>query len=351
MNESRRLSFDILRIIAAFSVIMLHVCGNVIYRHPVGSPFYNGANFLDSINRFGVPIFVMISGALFLSNSKKTDIKKLWLHNILRLFIIYVLWAIIYFLFLVNESPFEVIKNRSLFEIIDGVLSSDSYLWFFLMIITLYAVSPVFKKWTEVASRSDVEYFLTVFIVFSVIINTVVILADSYIFSRIAEKLYLVRAIGYLGYFILGYYFTNYEISQRMRRLIYISVPFDVIINYLSSYYLSMKKGTYDPGVYDCFGLFTLLETAALFLAVTAACDNGKIKGKGAAIIKSISRDTLGVYLMHELIIYRIGFAEMIGSSPIAVLWLIPYAIVLFAVTAIVSEILRRIPFVGKYIC
>ena len=112
-----------------------------------------------------------------------------------------------------------------------------------------------------------------------------------------------------------------------------------------------MKKGTYDPGVYDCFGLFTLLETAALFLSVTAACDNGKIKGKGAAIIKSISRDTLGVYLMHELIIYRIGFAEMIGSSPSAVLWLIPYAIVLFAVTAIVSEILRRIPFVGKYIC
>ena len=169
MNESRRLSFDILRIIAAFSVIMLHVCGNVIYRHPVGSPVFNGANFLDSINRFGVPIFVMISGALFLDKSKKTDIKRLWLHNILRLFIIYVLWAILYFLFLVNENPIEVIKNRSLSEIIDGVLSSDSYLWFFLMIIALYAVSPVFKKWTEAASRSDVEYFLIVFIVFSVI--------------------------------------------------------------------------------------------------------------------------------------------------------------------------------------
>ncbi|MBP5659864.1 MAG: acyltransferase family protein [Lachnospiraceae bacterium] len=351
MNESRRMSFDILRIIAAFSVVLLHACGNIICRYPFGNPLFNGANFIDSVSRYGVPIFVMISGALFLDKSKKTDIKRLWLHSILRLFVIYVLWSVIYYLFMENANPAEAIKGKTIAVIINGVLHADEYLWFFLMLIALYALSPVFKKWTETASRKDVEYFLTVFIVFGIVINTVVILADSYTLSQIAGKLYLVEDIGYLGYFVLGYYLTNYELSAKVRRFIYISLPFDIVINYLSSYFLSVKRGEYNPGVYDSFGLFTFLETVEIFIAVMSAFDNGKIKGRAASIIKNIAMDTLGVYLLHEIILDRVGIAGLSEANPITVLWVIPYAIALFAVCAVISEILRRIPVVGKYIC
>ena len=61
-KKSRNISFDLLRIISAFSVVMLHVSAEYIHSNPVGSLDFQLANFMNSISRFGVPIFVMISG-------------------------------------------------------------------------------------------------------------------------------------------------------------------------------------------------------------------------------------------------------------------------------------------------
>ena len=351
MNDSRKISLDILRIIAAFSVVMLHVYGNLIYRYPVGTFNFNGANFIDSLNRFGVPIFVMISGALFLDKSRKSDVKRLWLHNILRLAVIYVLWSVIYYLFATDAGPKAVLEGKTLAQNIEGILHADSYLWFFLMLMVVYALSPVLKKWTEGASRKDVEYYLILFIVFNVVMETVVTLADSYTVSEIARKLYLGSFIGYLGYFVLGYYFANYEISAKMRKFLYISVPFDIALNYLSSRYMTQKTGAYHPGVYDSFGLFTLLETAALFLFVTSTFGKVNSAGTGTKILQSISKDTLGVYLLHELFINKTEIFRTIVYGRFPLLWAVVYAIALFIITALISEVLRRLPFAGKYIC
>ena len=75
MDKSRKTSFDVLRILAAFSVVMLHVSSRYIMGNSVESADFYFANFYDSINRFGVPIFVMISGAIFLDKEKKSILK------------------------------------------------------------------------------------------------------------------------------------------------------------------------------------------------------------------------------------------------------------------------------------
>ena len=89
-SEKRMLHYDLLRILAAFSVVMLHSASQFWYTLPVTDKDWLIMNSYDSLVRFGVPVFVMISGALFLSDDKKTDIKRLYTHNILRLLIIYI---------------------------------------------------------------------------------------------------------------------------------------------------------------------------------------------------------------------------------------------------------------------
>ena len=82
MNEKveRLYYLDFLRVVATFFVILIHVsCQN--WSNPLGSFSWQVANFYDGISRFSVPIFVMISGVLFL-NTKKNLIK----HYILRIF-------------------------------------------------------------------------------------------------------------------------------------------------------------------------------------------------------------------------------------------------------------------------
>lgn len=58
---------SILRIMATFSVIIIHVSGPLVVKYGQISNFdWNIANFFDSISRYSVPMFFIISGALLL---------------------------------------------------------------------------------------------------------------------------------------------------------------------------------------------------------------------------------------------------------------------------------------------
>ena len=77
---------DLLRIISILSMILLHVAASFWYVSPSNSYNWIIMNIYDSLVRFCVPVFLMISGALFLSQ-KEINIKKLYTKNILRLLI------------------------------------------------------------------------------------------------------------------------------------------------------------------------------------------------------------------------------------------------------------------------
>ena len=61
LNSTQRIiSFDLLRIVAAFAVIMIHTSGQWFGEL---SPEWEFANIYDSLSRWCVPVFIMISGA------------------------------------------------------------------------------------------------------------------------------------------------------------------------------------------------------------------------------------------------------------------------------------------------
>ena len=80
-QQPRILYFDYLRILAMFAVMLLHVASQFWYTTPTNTTEWQVCNIYDSLARFGVPIFVMISGALFLG--KKRPIKRIYQKNIL----------------------------------------------------------------------------------------------------------------------------------------------------------------------------------------------------------------------------------------------------------------------------
>ena len=108
VNKNRLIYMDILRIIACFSVVMLHTAAQFWYTLPIDQLEWKIANSYDAVFRFGVPIFVMISGALFLNKEKVINIKKLYRHNILRLACVYIIWSCIYGLI---DSRYFVIEQ------------------------------------------------------------------------------------------------------------------------------------------------------------------------------------------------------------------------------------------------
>ena len=65
-NFAKRVTYlDLLRVIAIFSMMMLHVCAAQFDKIEIASFSWQVLNVYDGIVRFCVPVFVMISGVFF----------------------------------------------------------------------------------------------------------------------------------------------------------------------------------------------------------------------------------------------------------------------------------------------
>lgn len=62
--QERTVYFDFLRVLAAFSVVIVHVSAYKYYEVEVKTWEWQIFNIYNSVFRWTVPIFVMISGAL-----------------------------------------------------------------------------------------------------------------------------------------------------------------------------------------------------------------------------------------------------------------------------------------------
>lgn len=93
-SNERTVYFDYLRVFATFAVMILHLSAQNWYITDVNEFEWQTFNFYDSIVRWSVPVFVMISGALFLNRDIK--LKTIYTKYILRIVVSYVAWSAIY---------------------------------------------------------------------------------------------------------------------------------------------------------------------------------------------------------------------------------------------------------------
>lgn len=346
--KERKLHYDILRVLAAFSVVMLHSAAQFWYDLDIRSAEWIIANSYDALFRFGVPVFVMISGAIFLDKRYELDIKKLYKHNILKMVVFYIFWSVAYGLFDARSWDWKVAGVK---VILREFLLGRYHLWFIPMIAGIYVLLPVLKSWTENAKKKNIEYFLIIFFVLQIVGETVRALTVSDEVHYILDLAKVEMACGYIGYFVLGYYLAHIGLNEKLKKICYAmvipSMAANVVLGLLLAWRANMPVGL----IYDCYGIFTFIIAVALF---TFVCEKGKDTNggaKGGKLWKELSADMLGVYAMHVGVMEftkEIGLHSMLLPNAIG----IPvYAIACFAVCAFVAAILRRIPVLGRYIC
>ncbi len=72
----RTVYFDYLRVVAILAVVFLHVSDSNWYTTDVNGLQWQTFNFFNGITRWGVPVFVMISGSLFLN--REVSLKRMY---------------------------------------------------------------------------------------------------------------------------------------------------------------------------------------------------------------------------------------------------------------------------------
>lgn len=347
-GNNRMVQLDLLRILACFSVVMLHCAAQFWYTLPVTETNWKIANSYDAVFRFGVPVFVMISGALFLPATKEIDLKRLYTHNILRLVIIYVVWSCIYGLFDCRFYSWSVLDKG---DIIREIFAGRYHLWYLPMIVGIYMLLPILRSWIGGAKKKNLQYFLVLFLIFQVGKETLLVLRQTEGMRYLWGLASLDMVCGYLGYFVLGYYIVHYGIEAKWHKWIYLSGILSTAANVVLGDYLAQQAGEPVGEIYDSFGIFTFLIVVSLFLFFTGPMSKINYSSGISGVIKELSLATLGIYLLH---IGLIEFLEPFGihSMMFAPVVCIPaFAVFCFAVCFVFAALLRRIPLIGKYIC
>ncbi|MCX8131258.1 MAG: acyltransferase [Clostridia bacterium] len=142
MNR-RIYEFDQIRVIAAISVIIIHV--TAIYSSTSSFAYYS-----NQLVRYAVPIFILLSG--FLLHFSNADRELSYLNFLSKRFkkilIPYLVWSIIYILF-ENRSNLSSVYYKSgfLVESLTHIIRGTAYphLYFVIIIIQMYLLYPFLK--------------------------------------------------------------------------------------------------------------------------------------------------------------------------------------------------------------
>lgn len=344
----RKYSYDILRILAAFSVVMLHSAAQFWYSLDVQSSEWVIANSYDSVFRFGVPVFVMLSGAIFLDREYQLNIKRLYLHNILRLMILYIVWSCAYGL--LDCTRFDI-RALQMQDVMKEILSGRYHLWYLPMIVGIYLLLPVLRSWIKSVERKNLEYFLLLFFVLQIGGQTIRALTKRDEINFILNLADVDMVCGYIGYFVWGYYLVHVGISAKTQKTLYLLFIPSVLCNIVLGNLLAWKAGMPVAEIYDSFGLFTFIMVTVLFDFIYSKEKKLTIGEKGGKLLKEISADTLGVYLMH-LGVMEVLQTKGIHSMSIPNIVGIPlHALGCFLICMVIAAGLRRIPVIGRYLC
>ena len=341
---------DYTKCIAILCVIVIHICGRYRYVTVSGAE-YMAAFSLAWLVRIGVPLFFMCTGALFL-HIRDMDIKKLFTKNIPKLIVCLLIYSFIYSAF-TNRGLLmghEMGVLSFLKETIKGILRGDvnSSLWYMYAIICVYLMLPIFRVIVDNASKRLIEYYLLMCFIAAFLIMFINIPELSILATWTKDMKYLWLFLGYSIYIVGGAYIAKYDISKKLRYVIYALWIISLLFVEVSK---RQFEGHWEPDAYninDYLSPLTMIYAIALFILIKECCAKHKEEGRLYPAIRFISQNTLGIYLIHSLVVDSLEILLPLNGNLFVV---IPVHFVLaLIITVLIVFILRKIPFVGKWV-
>ncbi|KIL45015.1 acyltransferase [Jeotgalibacillus soli] len=336
---------DYLRIYALLAVVTIHVSASIVSANPLetGELRWLSGNFYETLARASVPIFVMISGALLLNDSRPLPTSQFLKKRVSKIAIPLLLWSILYY----SAGAFS---SRYIFSIEDFIVKFLNgyiiyHLWFMYMILGLYLITPLVKILVQNAIKRDVEYFLGLWILASVVLNFMEYLVG---YSLNIELFFVTN---YVGYFVLGYYLFKYQLSKKNIIYSQFFLALGLLGTFCLTYYGTISNnGVFDDYWYEYHSITVLFSSVGIFILFKDILFKSKQDMDDK--LKWFSQASFGIYLVHVLVLnylYSFIFGKVWNNlHPIIA---IPVNVVIaIIISAIITIIIQKIPIIKKMI-
>lgn len=349
-KKDRIFYFDFLKTLACISVIFIHVSSIYWHSTPINSLDWACLNFYDSFSRWGVPVFLMISGALLLGNTNNLSLDKLYKKSILRFCIATIFWSAGY-------AALNFRLSRDIETSISTLISGEYHLWFMFSIISLYIFAPILNE--VLKNEKTVRYLLIVLFLFSFVFRSLDILLAFDIphiqffilqFKKALDQFGFLTNSEYLFYFVLGHFLHNTQLKSKTEKILLISGTLALVITFLGTECLSLHLNRGKESFYQYYTLNVLFSSIAVFIAAKKFVVQEKIPKFLQLFSTFISKHSFGVYLSHVAVIKifcALGLTTQI-THPILSVPII--SILVFLCSLTISYIISKIPLLKKWV-
>lgn len=337
---------DFLRCIAAIAVVGIHVLGP--WRELFGLIDENqwmAAASYNSLLRWAVPIFFMISGALLLreQTSQQTpfNCNHYIQRRITKVVVPFLLWSVLYAVIGGIEVSVEASGWQSAQTI--TILSQANnqptwyHLWFFYQFIPIYFVIPLLAPLLCKMTSQQIKL-----LIYAWFLLTLMHWLD-------VETILRQPLLLYSGYLVLGWYLISRDNSEDVSLWLWAGGAM-LVFNVLGTWQLSHEHGRYAIFFMGYKSFNTAVIAAMLFVLAQTYAE--KITGKLRQGISLIARYSLGIYLIHPLFLIPIreieaGYYAWFGSNWLAIP-LLTFIVVLLSLLS--TMVLTKIPLLKKMV-
>ncbi|HEU4554236.1 MAG TPA: acyltransferase [Chitinophaga sp.] len=314
--------FDLIRPIAAFSVVWIHGCETSFW-----------TKRLNGLNEYAVPVFIAISFFLFTGqvlSGRLQHYREMAVARFKRLMIPFFIWTLIYLAIRYAKSmylhePFEVpLVSTFLFK------GSSYQLWY---LPNLFYLFLIFFPFLKVAGQNVRKANLT--------LMTVIIIALVIIFSNNAGvqeadwftrhlRLYFVPSLVSASIGML--YYLNYNtIKSKYDGTARVLVPLLAALLFIAQYF--------QPHLF-----VSLLFIAVLFAWVLYQVNIN------SSFIKRLSDNSMGIYLVHGIFLEGIKTGLSVAKHPVSgFLPTVGLIVLVYALSFITSDVMSRNSTLRKY--
>lgn len=342
---------DLLRTFATIAVIMLHIAGSHMADVAVTSSAWQVFNLYDGLVRWCVPVFVMLSGMFMLDPKHSMPLGKLFFHNALRLLICLMFWGAVYALagcWAAGDFSWQGLWQAMLSSLKGN---THYHLWFLYMILGLYLVTPILRAFVRGASRGDLHYFLLLaFLMVSVLPMAFRIWPNATsALHTWYNRLNVQLVLGYVGYYVAGYYLRQYTIGRIAEAAVYILGVLGAVVTVWGTRVLSLRSGGLDDALYGYFAPNVVLFSVAvvvLFRYVLGVSEERSRRQR----LGHVARISFGIYLVHDLFIMVFNHFGLTTLSFAPVASVPVLTALVFLLSFALAWLISRIPFLGRWL-
>lgn len=338
-TEGRLAYANLLRVMATLAAVIYFVAS-------YGSPTAQDKVQLtyQVLTVWCIPMFAMLSGAFLLDPKKSVRLRDIFLKYILRIVIALVVWGVIYALLDCREFSWAQIKQA-----LTNVLWADSkyHLWFLFVLLGLYLITPILRAFIKGASRGELHWFFLLVFVFASLVPAAEMLLPGKFSSLLlvwSGKLDIHLVLGYVGYYVAGYYLKNYTLNRVAEFILYILGILGVggaVWGIQKGTSLSILLNEFAPHV-----VFMTLAVFVLFRYVLGVSDERSRRQQ----LGGVAKITFGIYLIHPLFFMLLDRLDISVLSFTPILSVPVLGCAIFFCSFLVAWLISKIPLIGRWL-